>query len=64
MGGASLVKNHGLSAGQVLPDLTWLATGIYSLSGPPAAAVPPRTPGARLQSHCRRTPVAINIVII
>lgn len=51
------IKNHEPSAGRVLPDLILSATGIYSLAGPPAAAAPPRTPGALLLSHCTQTPV-------
>lgn len=50
------IRNHGPSIGQVSPDQILLATGIYFLAGPPAAATPPRTPGARLQSHCKQTP--------
>ena len=50
------VRNREPSVGQVSPDQILLATGIYFLAGPPAAATPPRTPGARLQSHCRQTP--------
>lgn len=53
----SRFKNHGPSAGQVLLDLTSSTTDIYSLAGPPATAVPPRTPGVLLLSHCRQTPV-------
>lgn len=51
------IKNHEPSVGQVLPDLILSATGIYSLAGPPAAAAPPRTPGALLLSHCTQTPI-------
>lgn len=50
------IRNHEPSVGQVSPDQILLATGIYFLAGPPAAAIPPRTLGARLQSHCRQTP--------
>lgn len=50
------IRNRGPSAGLIWPDPIWSATGIYFRAGPPAAAAPPRTPGARLQSHCRRTP--------
>lgn len=52
----SSVRNREPSVGQALPNPILLATGIYFHAGPPAAATPPRTPGARLQSHCRRTP--------
>ena len=53
------VRNREPSAGRVSPDPILLATGIYFLAGPPAAATPPRTLGARLQSHCRQTPKMI-----
>lgn len=49
-------RNRGPSIGQVSPDQILLATGIYFHAGPPAAAIPPRTPGVRLQSHCKQTP--------
>lgn len=57
------VRNREPSVGQVSPDQILLATGIYFLAGPPAAATPPRTPGARLQSHCRRTPGKISQLV-
>lgn len=54
------VRNHGPLIGQVLPVQISLTTGICFLAGPPAAATPPRTLGAQLQSHCKQTPVIRN----